>query len=81
MSIVDLDERGRLTIPSDVRRKVNVSERVLVINAGDHIKIIPLPEDPFRELEGALSIEAPFKVLRERALEKAQKESEPNASA
>lgn len=81
MSIVDLDERGRLTIPSEIRRKVNLSGRVLVMNAGDHVKVIPLPEDPFRVLEGALSIEVPFRDLRERAVEEAQREAAHDASA
>jgi AbrB family looped-hinge helix DNA binding protein len=80
MSIVDLDERGRLTIPSEIRRRMNLSGSVLVINAGDHIKVLPLPEDPFMVLEGALSLEAPFRDLRARAVEEAQREAAHHAS-
>ena len=80
MSIVDLDERGRLTLPREIRRNVNITKKALLINAGNHIKIIPLPEDPFKELEGALSIKIPFKTLREEAQKQAQKEVKPNAT-
>ena len=80
MSIVDLDERGRLTLPREIRRNVNITKKALLINAGNHIKIIPLPEDPFKELEGALSIKIPFKTLREEAQKLAQKEVKPNAT-
>jgi hypothetical protein len=34
---------------------------------GDHIKIIPLPSDPFRTLHGAFNVRKPFKELRKQA--------------
>jgi bifunctional DNA-binding transcriptional regulator/antitoxin component of YhaV-PrlF toxin-antitoxin module len=79
MSIVDLDERGRLTIPSEIRRNTKITKKALIINAGDHIKIIPLPEDPFKELEGAISIKTPFNDLRREAEKKAMKEAAPDS--
>lgn len=75
MSIVDLDERGRLTIPSEIRRNTRITKKALLVNAGDHIKIIPLPEDPFNELEGAISTKTPFKELRREAEKQAQEEA------
>ena len=80
ITIVDLDDRGRLTLPSDIRRNKNLDKKVLVIYAGDHIKLIPLPEEPFMELEGAISINTPFNELRKKALQEAQKETETHAT-
>ncbi|MBS7611360.1 hypothetical protein KEJ27_04015 [Candidatus Bathyarchaeota archaeon] len=36
----------------------------MVINAGDHLKIIPLPSNPFQVLHGVFNIEKPFRELR-----------------
>jgi len=81
MTIVDLDDRGRLTLPSDIRRNIKLGKKVLVIYSGDHIKLIPLPEDPFKELEGAISIKTPLRELRQKALQEAEKETEAHASS
>jgi bifunctional DNA-binding transcriptional regulator/antitoxin component of YhaV-PrlF toxin-antitoxin module len=78
LSIVDLDDRGRLTLPSEIRRAIKITKKVLIVNAGDHIKIIPLPEDPFKELKGALSIKTPFNKLRNEAMKQAQREAASN---
>jgi DNA-binding transcriptional regulator/RsmH inhibitor MraZ len=75
MSIVDLDDRGRLTLPREIRRNIKITKKVLIVNAGDHIKIIPLPEDPFKELEGAITTKTPFNELRREAERQAQKEA------
>ena len=81
MSIVDIDERGRLTIPSDIRRNTKITKKALIVNAGDHIKIIPLPEDPFKELEGAISTKTPFNMLRREAEKQAMKEAAQDSSS
>jgi bifunctional DNA-binding transcriptional regulator/antitoxin component of YhaV-PrlF toxin-antitoxin module len=81
MSIVDLDDRGRLTLPSEIRRNIKITKKALVINAGDHIKIIPLPEDPFQLLEGSISIKKPFKELRKEAAKQAEKEAAQDAAS
>ena len=78
MSIVDLDERGRLTLPSEIRKKTNLKRKALIINAGDHIKIISIPEDPFTTLKGTISIETPFKKLREKATTQITQEATKN---
>jgi len=75
MSILELDEKGRLTLPKKVRESLNIKGKVLVLNAGDHLKIIPLPSNPFQVLHGALKIEKPFKTLRSQAELAAQKET------
>jgi hypothetical protein len=48
---------------------------VLLINAGDHVKLIPLPTDPFQTLNGALDIDKPYTQLREEAEKTAQIEA------
>ncbi|MBN2334325.1 AbrB/MazE/SpoVT family DNA-binding domain-containing protein [Candidatus Bathyarchaeota archaeon] len=74
--MVELDDRGRLTLPSEVRKNLKITQKVLLLNAGDHVKLIPLPADPFNTLHGALSIEKPFNELREEAERIALKEAE-----
>ncbi|MEM2913260.1 MAG: AbrB/MazE/SpoVT family DNA-binding domain-containing protein [Candidatus Bathyarchaeia archaeon] len=67
MSILELDDKGRLTIPKEIRESLNFGKKVLIINAGDHLKIIPLPSDPFKTLHGAFNVRKPFKELRKQA--------------
>jgi bifunctional DNA-binding transcriptional regulator/antitoxin component of YhaV-PrlF toxin-antitoxin module len=66
LSIVEIDDRGRLTLPKELRRTMDMN-KVLIVNAGDHLKLIPIPEDPFKALDGVLSSEKSFKEHREPA--------------
>jgi DNA-binding transcriptional regulator/RsmH inhibitor MraZ len=75
MSILELDKKGRLSLPKKLRETLRIEGKVLVINAGDHLKLIPLPSDPFKTLEGTLSIRKPFKELRKQAELQAEKEA------
>jgi bifunctional DNA-binding transcriptional regulator/antitoxin component of YhaV-PrlF toxin-antitoxin module len=75
LSIVELDSKGRLTLPKEVRTSLGMSGKVLTINAGDHVKVIPLPSDPVRSLNGVLDIKKPFKELRRGAEAAAEKEA------
>jgi AbrB family looped-hinge helix DNA binding protein len=76
MSILELDSKGRLTLPKKIRESLEMGEKVLVINAGDHLKVIPLPSDPLRILHGAFNTKKTFKELRKQAELTAQKETE-----
>lgn len=38
-----------------------------MINAGDHLKLIPVPKDPIGALRGAFTIKKSFKELRKQA--------------
>ena len=80
MSILELDRKGRLTLPKKIRESLDIEKKVLIINAGDHLKIIPLPSEPLRTLHGAFNTKKPFKELRERAELTAQKEAEKERS-
>ncbi len=46
MSILKLDEKGRLTLPKELRESHDIGGKVLIIDAGDHLKMIPLPPNP-----------------------------------
>jgi bifunctional DNA-binding transcriptional regulator/antitoxin component of YhaV-PrlF toxin-antitoxin module len=52
VSLLDLDKKGRLTLPKEYRRQLGLHGKVLAINAGDHLKLIPLPADPVKALRG-----------------------------
>jgi AbrB family looped-hinge helix DNA binding protein len=67
MIILELDKKGRLTLPKEIRNSLGIRKKVLIINAGDHLKIIPLPSNPFQILHGAFNIKKPFKELRKQA--------------
>jgi len=53
MSVVEVDDRFRLTLPKEVRStfKVSRGERLYVITAGDILIIKKVPEDPSKELD------------------------------
>lgn len=42
MSMVELDSKGRLMIPKEIRDQLRIGRKVLMINAGNHMKIISL---------------------------------------
>ncbi|MEM3018406.1 MAG: AbrB/MazE/SpoVT family DNA-binding domain-containing protein [Candidatus Bathyarchaeia archaeon] len=75
MSIAELDRKGRLTLPKEIRDSLEIVRKVLIINAGDHVKLIPLPGDPFQTLRGAIDIKKPFKSLRKQAERLAEDEA------
>jgi len=80
MSILELDQKGRLTLPKDIRESLDIGKKVLIINAGDHLKVIPLPSDPFKTLHGAFNTKKPFKELRKQAEKTAQNEAKKERS-
>lgn len=75
MSILELDSKGRLTLPKEIRESLGIGGKILVINSGDHLKIIPLPSNPLQILHGALNVKKPFRELRKQAELVAEKEA------
>jgi AbrB family looped-hinge helix DNA binding protein len=67
MSLLKLDKKGRVTVPEEYRRELGLQDRVLVINAGDHLKLVPIPKDPINALRGAFKTRKSFKELRKQA--------------
>jgi len=80
LSILELDSKGRLTLPKEIRESLDIEKKILVINAGDHLKIIPLPSNPLQILHGAFNIKKPFKELRKRAELTAENEAKKERS-
>lgn len=76
MSILKLDRKGRLTLPKKIRESLHIGTKVLIINAGDHLKIIPLPSNPLQILKGAFNTKKSFKELRKQAELTVQREAE-----
>ena len=63
-----------LTVPKSYRRELQLERKVLVVNAGDHLKLIPIPKDPVETLRDAFSLKKSFRKLRKQAEAEAQKE-------
>jgi len=74
MSIVELDDKGRITIPKRMRVAFK-GKKALLIDVGDRIEIIPVQEDPFEVLKGSFNTEKPFKELRREAEALAEEEA------
>ena len=49
--VVRVDEKGRVVIPSDIRRRLNIGKMVRISVKGDEITLRPV-DDPLRSLEG-----------------------------
>ena len=62
MNIITLDERGRLTLPQEIRERVAAKRFIAYVENGE-IKLTPLPEP--RELKGALKIPWSVEELEE----------------
>jgi AbrB family looped-hinge helix DNA binding protein len=77
MSLLELDKKGRVTVPKEYRRELGLHGKVLVINAGDHLKLIPLPKDPIKALRGAFTTKKSFKQLRKQAEAEAERQVRP----
>jgi bifunctional DNA-binding transcriptional regulator/antitoxin component of YhaV-PrlF toxin-antitoxin module len=61
MSVVEIDERGRLTIPKKIGLR---KSRALIIPAGTFFVTIPLPKTPQKEAENWISTEKERKELK-----------------
>ena len=54
MEIVTLNEKGQVTIPARIRKNRGLRQgmRVALIEVGDRLELVPMPEDPVQELIG-----------------------------
>jgi bifunctional DNA-binding transcriptional regulator/antitoxin component of YhaV-PrlF toxin-antitoxin module len=75
MSTVDVDSRGRVYLPKEIREKYGEEFKVVELESG--VKLIPLDDDPIEGLkeamEGAEDID--LGEISERAGEKAKEEA------
>lgn len=64
MSVVSVDERGRLTLPKNIGVR---DTKAVVIPAGSFIVVIPLPRSPSAHAEGWLHTEKGARELKDEA--------------
>ena len=73
---VKVTRQGQTTIPKPLREKYMIDEgdRVVYVDLGDHLAVLPVPKDPVKALED-LRIEVSESVdeMRREALETAKR--------
>ena len=62
MSVVSVDDRGRLTIPKELGIR---GQRAVIIPAGSFFITIPLPEDPLKASNNWIKTDKTTEVLGE----------------
>jgi bifunctional DNA-binding transcriptional regulator/antitoxin component of YhaV-PrlF toxin-antitoxin module len=66
MSDVSLDDRGRLTLPKEVRERYG--ERYHIVQLSDGIKLVPVADDPLEALRDEFDdVDKSAEELREEA--------------
>lgn len=74
MADATLDDRGRLTLPKEIRERYG--DRYHIVQIHDGIKLIPVADDPLDALRDEFSdVEKTAEELRERARETALDEA------
>ncbi len=72
MSVVEIDERGRMTVPKKMGLK---KSRAIVIPAGSYFLTIPLPKEPQKEAENWLDTKRERRELKVQAEKLAQQDA------
>jgi len=62
MSVVSMDDKGRVTLPAEMRSKIDAKKFVVYLE-GNNIRLIPLP-DPSR-VKGSVKISWSIEELEE----------------
>jgi len=76
MSVVEIDERGRMTVPSKIGLR---KSRAVVIPAGSFFVVIPLPKSPEKEAQKWLPTAKERKELKAEAEELAMEDAAERA--
>lgn len=71
--ILDLDDRGRITIPKNWRNDLNL-KRVLAVRSTDKILLIPISDKPLEFLKGSFTTKKTTKELKDQAYSLLEKE-------
>jgi bifunctional DNA-binding transcriptional regulator/antitoxin component of YhaV-PrlF toxin-antitoxin module len=76
MSTVDVDDRGRIYVPKDVRE--DYGKKFRIVRLKDSIKLIPVDEDPVEGLKQAMKglKDVPKEEIEKTVSEEAMKEIE-----
>ena len=72
MSVVDIDDRGRMTIPKEIGLR---GHRAAIIPAGSFLVIVPIVGDPYTVAGSWLDTERDAKALKETADRKAAEDA------
>ncbi|OLS25474.1 MAG: hypothetical protein HeimC3_14630 [Candidatus Heimdallarchaeota archaeon LC_3] len=73
MELLDIDTRGRITLPKKWRDKLKV-KKMLAIQSKGKVHLIPVNSDPLVELKGSFKTTKSTKQLKKQALEELLKE-------
>jgi len=72
LSVVDIDDRGRMTIPKEIGLK---GSRAAIIPAGSFLVVVPIVGDPYQVASSWLDTERDSKALKEGAEKKAAEDA------
>ena len=72
MSVVDIDDRGRMTIPKEIGLR---GSRAAIIPAGSFLVVVPIVGDPYQVAGGWLDAERDARALKEAAERKAAEDA------
>ena len=64
--ILDLDDRGRVTIPKEWRERFRI-KRTVAIQSKQGILLIPISSDPIKALKGSFTLEKSVRELKAQA--------------
>lgn len=76
MSVVDIDDRGRMTIPKEFGLR---GSRAAIIPAGSFLVVVPIVGDPYQVAGSWLDTERDAKALKEAAERKAAEDAADRA--
>ena len=76
MSVVDIDDRGRMTIPKKIGLR---GSRAAIIPAGSFFVVVPIVGDPYQVAGGWLDAERDARALKETAERKAAEDATARA--
>jgi bifunctional DNA-binding transcriptional regulator/antitoxin component of YhaV-PrlF toxin-antitoxin module len=74
---VDISKGGQISVPAEVRRRWR-TDRVRIIDQGDHLVVRPVPTDPIEAVRGSLTL--PAGMTSERLRDLARREDEVTES-
>ena len=76
MSVVYIDDRGRMTIPKEIGLR---GSRAAIIPAGSFLVVVPIVGDPYQVAGSWLDTERDAKTLKEAAERKAAEDASERA--
>lgn len=68
MAVVTVSSKGQITLPKEVRDRLEISRgsKLQVLIFREQVVLIPLPEDPIKALKGSVRFKRPIsEVVRE----------------